>query len=188
VAGPEEADRDHAWRAVDSLVGEAGERCRTQDLLRGVELTVLKCPKACVGKATLLSPAGSSTRPLTARTAAGRGAAGRGAAGRGAAGRGAAGRGAAGRTVKLGSVSFKLRANHTTQLRIPLTTAGRKLVKGKKALDVTLTVKLKLAGVKKPTTYTQTLVLVSIKGKIPPAKVRPKPQSKIDGALVSRAA
>ena len=78
-----------------------------------------------------------------------------------------------GRTVTLGSVSFRLRANRTTKLRIPLTAAGRKLVKGGKALDVTLTVKLTMGSTKKPTTYTQTLVLVSSKGRIPRAPTRP---------------
>ncbi len=110
-------------------------------------ITILKCPKSCLGKATL-SFGGTSTVHLAALAAATR-------------------------TVTLGSVSFKLKANHTTKLMIPLTAAGRKLVKGRKALDVTLTVKLTLGRAKKPTTYTQTLVLVSSTGRIPPAPARP---------------
>jgi hypothetical protein len=111
-------------------------------------ITILKCPKSCVGGATLFFGGASIVHPAALT--------------------------AARRTVTLGSVSFKLKANHATKLRIPLTKAGRKLVKGKKALDVTLTVKLRLAGSKKQTSYTQTLVLVSIKGKIPPAEAPKK--------------
>jgi hypothetical protein len=110
-------------------------------------ITILKCPKSCLGRATL-SFGGASTVHLAALSAARR-------------------------TVTLGSVSFKLKANHTTKLRIPLTAAGRKLVKGGKALDVTLTVELTLGSAKKPTTYTQTLVLVPSKGRIPRAPTHP---------------
>jgi hypothetical protein len=68
----------------------------------------------------------------------------------------------------LGRIKFKLKGHKPVALRVRLTAAGRKLVKkikSGKSLTVLLKVTLKVPGHKKPTTYTQKVLLLKTKPK-----------------------